>query len=197
LCAGAVDLLHRGAPCGLWECDSVSDVESDGQGRGGLYAGRPGRRDRRRVRPATRLGFSSTPRPGMMAGNDGVCPTSRGGSAPEQRPTAPTSAVAIREDATPPAPCLTRPHGRAEGSAHCFLGSRCRAVSLLNLPMRAPRDGVGRWTRPRRSACCRVGRGRRENRGPFSRGFGPPFALTHLLQWNHNLFLQIKLRHFL
>jgi hypothetical protein len=80
-------------------------------------------------------GFSSTPWPGMMAGNDGVCPTSRGGLAPEQRPTAPTSAVALREDATPPAPCLTRPHGRAEGSASCFLGSRCRAVSLLNLPM--------------------------------------------------------------
>jgi hypothetical protein len=48
-----------------------------------------------------KLGFSSTPQPGMMAGNDGVCPTSRGGSAPEKRPTAPTSAVALREDATP------------------------------------------------------------------------------------------------
>src|SRR5512135_264284 len=65
--------------------------------------------------PAPKLGFSSTPRPGMMAGNDGVCPTSRGRSAPEKRPTVPTSAVALREDATPPAPCRTRPHGRAEG----------------------------------------------------------------------------------
>jgi hypothetical protein len=47
------------------------------------------------------------------------------------------------------------------GSASCFLGSQCRAVPLWNLPRRAPRGGGGRSTRPRRSGCCRVGRGRR------------------------------------
>jgi len=90
-----------------WRCHGAGGCRGIGKnperGRGACHAGRPGRHNRRRARPAPKLGFSSTPRPGMMAGNDGVCPTSRGGSAPEKRPTAPTSAVAIMEDATPPA----------------------------------------------------------------------------------------------
>ena len=90
-----------------WRCHGAGGCRGIGKnperGRGACHAGRPGRHNRRRARPAPKLGFSSTPRPGMMAGNDGVCPTSRGGSAPEKRPTAPTSAVAIMEDATPSA----------------------------------------------------------------------------------------------
>ena len=33
---GAVGLLHREAPCRLWVCDQVSEVESNRQGRGSV-----------------------------------------------------------------------------------------------------------------------------------------------------------------
>lgn len=58
--------------------------------------------------------------------------------------------------------CRTTGATTVEGSARCFLGSRCRAVPLLNWPRRAPRDGDGRSTGPRRrraNSCSVAGGG--------------------------------------
>ena len=102
-----------------------------------------------RARPAPKLGFSSTPPAWQDSWQRWRVPHEPGGrSAPEKSPTVPTSAVAITEDVTPLAPCRTRPHGRAEGSASCFIHRVSTpggaALELAHAGQVAPQLAIGR-----------------------------------------------------